>query len=101
MSDDITIEILRRLRPDIVGAHHRIDGVNAKLDSMNERIDVTNDRLDALTRHMMGMETRLATEFVAVRHAVNEVRDVLRERLGLARTVADHERRIAALESGR
>ena len=41
-------------------------------------------------------EIRPATEVVAVAHAVNEVRDLLREQPDLRPRVDDHERRLAA-----
>ena len=44
------------------------------------------------------METRLASELVAVAGSVKDLRDVLLEDRPLRNQVADHERRIRVLE---
>jgi chromosome segregation ATPase len=75
---DVTIEVLKGIRDELRGT--------------NARLDTTNLRLERV-------EHRLATELVAVVDAVHEVRDLLREDRQLRDRVADHERRLTAVET--
>jgi hypothetical protein len=54
-----------------------------------------------MERRQTEAEIRVATELVAVVGAVTEVRDTFRGELALRRQVADHERRIRAIEDVR
>jgi hypothetical protein len=83
-SSDITIEILKEIRDEIRGT--------------NERMDKLSDRVERLERRQVETETRLATELIAVVRAVDDVKELLRDRLDLSDLVSDHERRIVVLE---
>ncbi|MEK6609084.1 MAG: hypothetical protein AABZ30_15610 [Myxococcota bacterium] len=97
-SDDITVEILRGIRSDMQGVRQEMQAMCQEQHATNERLDATNERLDRLGRRQTETEVRLSTELVAVAKAVNDVRDLLRENLSVRGEVADHERRIGALE---
>ncbi len=75
---DVTIEVLKGIRDEVRG---------------------TNARLDRVERRQADTEVRLATELVAVVDAVHEVRDLLREDRQLRDRVANHERRLTAVET--
>jgi hypothetical protein len=45
------------------------------------------------------METRLATELIAVNHSLDGIRDLLRDRLDVRDKVQDHETPISVLET--
>ncbi len=75
---DVTIEVLKGIRDELRG---------------------TNARLDRVERRQGETEVRLATQLVAVVSAVHEVRDLLREDRQLRDRVADHERRLTAVET--
>jgi uncharacterized coiled-coil DUF342 family protein len=90
--------------------HERLGETNERLEGLADevqglradtvqRFDEANDRFGRLERRQTESEVRLSTELVAVVAAVREVRDVLREDLGLRARVEDHERRIAAVET--
>ncbi|HEY3235486.1 MAG TPA: hypothetical protein VGJ84_12285 [Polyangiaceae bacterium] len=55
-------------------------------------------RLEAIERRQTETEVRIATELTAVAGAVQEVRDLLRERLDDRTRVDDHEARLRVLE---
>jgi hypothetical protein len=81
------------------GIRDEVRGVGARLDETNTRLDETITRLDRLERRQTEAEVRVSTQLVAVVGAVNEVRDALREELGLRRRVDDHEQRLLAIEA--
>lgn len=81
---DLTTKILVQIRDE--------------LRKTNDRLDSTNERLERLERRQTEDAVRVATELVAVATAVGEVRDLLRDQRVDRKTLADHERRIAALE---
>lgn len=86
---DATLVVLREIRDELKKTNSRLDGTN-------ERIDRSNEHVDALVSHVTEMEIRLATAIAGMVGAFTELRDTLREtRDG---TVADHERRLQALE---
>lgn len=64
---------------------------NEKLAVTNEKLAVTNDGLDTLEQH-------LTSEIVEVAKAVVEVRNALRERKLDRAVLADHEKRLRAVE---
>jgi hypothetical protein len=70
----------------------------------NQRLDETNERmtegLDRLERRQVETEVRLSTGLVEVIGALQEVRDAVLDERRLFEQVSDHERRIAALETG-
>lgn len=90
----LTVTLLREIRDEI-------RSTNVRLDSTNERLDATNERLERLETRQVASEVRLATELVAVVGAVRELRDTLVADRELRNDVADHERRIRALERRR
>src|SRR5580658_226003 len=114
---DVTVEILKSIRDEVQGLRTEVHSTNERLEVTNERLegladevqglradtvqrfDEANDRFGRLERRQTESEVRLSTELVAVVAAVREVRDVLREDLGLRARVEDHERRIAAVET--
>lgn len=104
---DITVEILKGIRDEVRGVREDLtaevrrvrEDLGARLDETNARIDETNSHLVRLERRQTESEMRVATQLVAVVGAVNEVRDALREELGVRKQVDDHERRLRALES--
>jgi chromosome segregation ATPase len=120
---DLTIEILRSIRDEVRGVREEVHAVRGELHAtrdelreevhavrvemreevhaLREELGQTNTRLDRLERRQSEAEVRVATQLVAVVGAVNEVRDVLREELGLRRRVDDHERRLSAIEAER
>ena len=89
---DVTVEILKSIRDEVQGLRADVHGLSAEVHG-------TNDRLGRLERRQTETEVRLSTELVAVVGAVREVRDLLREDLGLRARVEDHERRITAVET--
>ncbi|MBI2394096.1 MAG: hypothetical protein HYV09_31280 [Deltaproteobacteria bacterium] len=88
---DLTTKILVQIRDELKKTNERLDGMNARIES-------TNERLERLERRQTEDGVRLATEVVAVANAVGQVRDLLRDQRVDRKTLADHERRIAALE---
>ena len=87
-NNDTTIQILRGIRDELVQLR---SDTNQRFEALGERIDQTNSRLTQV-------EVRLSTELIAVAQAVNSVRDLLKESVVVAPKVAEHERRISALE---
>jgi hypothetical protein len=68
------------------------------LKEIRDEVRKTNERLERLERRQNETEVRLATELVAVSHAVLEVRDLLTTNLNVRAKVDEHEQRIAELE---
>jgi hypothetical protein len=100
---DLTIQVLQGIREEVRNGLHEVRSglheVRTGLEATNTRLDETNVRLDRLERRQVEGEIRVSTHLVAVVGAVNEVRDVLRDELGLRRQVEDHERRLRAVEA--
>lgn len=100
---DLSIEILREIRDEIRRTNERLDATNARLDATNERLGTQTDRLDSrldgLQQRQSEMESRLATELVAVAGAVHELKDAVFADRKLREQVADHEARLRALET--
>lgn len=91
MESEVTIELLRSIRDEIVH-------VATRVDATNERLDTTNSRLERLERRQVEMEVRLTTELVAVTGAINTLNETFKADRGVRVTVRDHEKRITALE---
>ena len=85
---NITVEILKQIRDELRTTNVKLEETKAEL----------SQRIDALERRQLGTETRLATELVAVAHAIGEVKDLLRTAVDLRPKIEDHERRITVLE---
>jgi hypothetical protein len=69
------------------------------LKGIHDELRGTNARLDRVERRQADTEVRLVTKLVAVVDAVHEVRDLLRDDRQLRDRVADHERRLTAVET--
>lgn len=103
---DLTLEILKQIRDNVAETNVRIDTLgdrlDARIDHLGDRLDARIDKLDGTVRQLADRQTeselRLATEIVALSHAVGGVRDLLREHLDERKRVDDHERRIRELE---
>jgi hypothetical protein len=89
---DLTTQILIEIR-DAARA------TNERLDQTVERLDQTVERLDRLERRQVDAEIRISTELVALTGVLRSFHDdFLAERPSRA-VLADHERRLRALES--
>ena len=96
---DITVHILREILAEIRGTNTRVDGLTQRVDGLNDRVDGLNDRVDRLERRMTESDMRVATGLLNVTAAVNEVRDLLEDRLNLKDRVEQCERDIGALKA--
>ncbi len=76
----------------------RIDQTNARLEQTNGGIERLDGRFETMERRQTESEVRIASELVSVARAVDQVRDLLRERLDDRQRVDDLEGRVAALE---
>ena len=101
-NESVTVQILKQIRDEVAGVRAEVRDVKNELREsrveLGTKIDETNARVERLARRQTESEMRLAIEVVAVSRAVNDVRDLLRERLDERVRVNDHERRITALE---
>ena len=99
---DLTIEILKEIRDEVRGTNTRLDDTNMRLDETNTRLDATaaklSQRIDETNAHLVRVETRIATELIAVASAVAEVRDELRADRALRARVEGLEVRVTVLE---
>jgi hypothetical protein len=79
MAKDVTIEVLKQIRDEVVGLRGEMREtrtvLSERIDRTNEKIDQTNEKVDTLARRQNETEIRLATELVAVSQAVNGVRE--------------------------
>ena len=94
-TSDLTIEILQAIRDEVRQTNQRLEQLDSNL---SRRLDETNVHLDRLDRRQTESEVRLATEVTAMVRAVDEVRDLLRDRLDLRDDVRDLDRRVSQLE---
>jgi len=81
---DLTTQILIEIRDEI--------------RTTNQRLDTTNQRLERLERRQVETEIRVSTQLVEVTGAIRDLTDVIVEDRELRNAVADHERRLVALE---
>ena len=106
---NLTIEILKDIRAEIRLTREvlseRIDGVSGRIGGVSGRVDGVSGCIESLAERQLHMETRLATELIAVASAVGLVTDELRGMRAehrrdreLRTQVAEHERRIGELE---
>lgn len=100
---DLTIEILRRIRDEARLTNQRLDELRSdlggRIDALTGLVDGTNERLERVERRQVESEGRLMTELVALGVTAREVRDALLEDRALRGQVADHERRLVAIET--
>jgi len=87
---DLNTKILTEIRDEMRGMRAELVELRTEVTRTNARIDETNNRLTQVELH-------LATELVAVAYAVREVKELLGEQHSAR--LADHERRLAALEA--
>ena len=85
---DLTTEVLVQIR----------DEIREMRDGFRKDIGDLRHDLNRLERRQREDATRLATELVAVAHAVVQVPDLLREERVSRERLEDHEHRISALE---
>ena len=52
---DITVEIRREIRDEILNTNTRLDATNERLDATNERLDANNHRLDAIESTLLDL----------------------------------------------
>ena len=93
---DLSVEILREIRDEIRLTNERLHLTNERLDRQTNRL---HSRLDGLQQRQSEMESRLATELVAVVGAVRELKDAVLEDRRLRDQVADHATRLRTLET--
>lgn len=93
---DLTTEVLIQIRDELRATRTEL---SARLDQTNARLDQSNIRLDRLETRQGETETRLATELIAVADAVRKLSQLVAEDRILRGQVADHEKRISALEA--
>ncbi|MBX3232875.1 MAG: hypothetical protein KIT84_42365 [Labilithrix sp.] len=98
MAEDLTTRILIEIRDEMRKTREEL---GSRIDKTNERLDKTNERLDRLEQRQHEGEIRLATEIVAVAAAVRQLTEHLRDDREVRAQVADHERRLAILETNR
>jgi hypothetical protein len=88
---DAKLAVLREIRDEL--KEHR--GI---LQHHGELLADHSDRLAAIERRQVESGTRLATELISVAQAVQQVGDLLKDRLDDRDRIADLERRVHALE---
>jgi hypothetical protein len=89
---DLTTQILIDIR-DAVRA------TNERLDQTNERLDLSNERLGRLERRQTDAEVRISTELVTLTGVLRDFHDAFLADRSSRAILADHERRLRALES--
>ena len=100
------MRVLVEIRDEIRKTNVRVDALGDRLDAridalsdrLDARIDGLGDRVDKLGDRLTGVEIRTATALTSVAGAVNEVRDLLRDRLDLRDRVERCEHDIADLK---
>lgn len=101
-TDDLTIHVLREIRDEIRGTNSRVDSLTAGVDHLethlSERIDQTNVRIDRLTERVVESEIRTATAITGLAGTLDDVRDLLKDRLDLRDRVERCERDIDELK---
>jgi len=97
-SDDITVQILRDIRDEMRGMH---DGIRATNERLDAHIKATNEGFADVNRRLAESEIRTSTAITGLAGTLNDVRDLLRDRLDLRDRVERCERDIAELRSRR
>jgi chromosome segregation ATPase len=92
------LKVLREIRDEVKANGQEIQETNVRLGRLEAGMDRLDERVESLEHRQTETEMRLATELIAVAHAVEGVKDLLRDRLDVRDKVEDHERRIATLE---
>jgi methyl-accepting chemotaxis protein len=100
---DVTIEILREIRDAVRETNGRIDQTNGRIDETNARLDETNARLeeqtDRLDRRITESEIRTATAINGLKGAIDDVKQLLADRLDLRDRVDRVERDIEVMKA--
>jgi len=99
---DVTVQILREIRDEILGTNARIEQTNARIEQTNARIEQTNVRLDQkfdeLGRRLGESEIRTATAINALVGTLGDIKQLLADRLDLRDRVERCERDIDELK---
>jgi chromosome segregation ATPase len=86
---DITVHILREIRDEIRETNGRLDQTNTRLEEVR----------DELGRRIVESETRTATALVSVAGALQDIKQLLTDRLDLRDRVDRCEREIEVLKA--
>jgi predicted nucleic acid-binding Zn-ribbon protein len=92
------LKILIEMRDELRRSNSRLEVVEGRLENVDTRLEHVEDGQDALAKRLVESEMRLATELVATRGVLEQVRDTLMDSLRQRDRVDEHERRIADLE---
>ena len=99
---DLTIEILRSIRDEVVKTNARLDQTNARLDQTNARLDQTNTRLetmnDELGPRIVESEMRTVTAITELAGTMREMTSLLRGQNDLRPRVEKCEQEIGELK---
>jgi hypothetical protein len=99
MMADLTTQILLEIRDAVRATNERLDQTNGRLDQTNGRLDQTNERLGRLERRQTDAEIRISTELVTLTGVLRDFHDAFTAERPSRAILADHERRLRALES--
>lgn len=75
---DVTVQILREIRDEILGTNARIEQTNARIEQTNVRLD---QKFDELGRRLAESEIRTATAINALVGALGDIKQLLADRL--------------------
>lgn len=100
MSEKVSpiLKILTEMRDELRQSNRRLDVVEKRLEVVEDRLEVVEDGQKEIARRLVESEMRLATELVATRGVLEQVRDTLVQSLQHRDRIDDHERRISTLE---
>ena len=97
--NNLTVRVLVEIRDEIRKTNVRVDALgdrlDTRIDALGERLD---KRIDKLGDRLTEVEIRTATSITSLVGAVNDVRDLLRDRLDLRDRVERCEHDIADLK---
>jgi chromosome segregation ATPase len=93
--ESLTVRVLVEIRDEIRKTNARVDALGDRVDALGERLDL---RIDKLGDRLTEVEVRTATSITNLVGAVNDVRDLLRDRLDLRDRVERCEHDIADLK---
>ena len=94
-ANETTVELLKQIRDESRKTNERIESLESTLGKRIESVEFGLERIEC---RQTESEVRIATELVAVAHAVDKVRDLLAARNEIGDKVVDHEKRISDLE---
>lgn len=94
-----TLKVLMEIRDELKEHRAILREHGERLKEHGELLKDHSGRLGAIETRQVESEVRLATELVGVARAVNEVRDLLRERLDDRDRIDSLEHRVSRLEA--